>query len=447
MKILKENKGITLVALVITIIVLLILAGVTMTFILNGELFTYAKKASLKTEISALQEKLDIRVLNDSNNDLYGEINDILQLDDKYNDKLEIEKSKIVYKIGKWSEKDIEILEEMEVYQSAYDTYNASKDTIYYIGNENTVEHYNSLPNVGTLVQFRTLVNNGKFNYEEAHLVEDIKLNEGKYIIENGEIIFDEDAMQWTTPIGNYHHRFNKVFDGQMYTISGIYINNTNLGGAGLFNYLEGTVKNLGVINGKIIAKQEASGIAAYTSSSNAYIYRCYNAMDLYTTGTNGRIGGILASGSYCVIEECYNLGSINTNRLGCGGIVGSSNAKVINCYNRGTVTAGATSWGAGISGSWDAKVYNTYTTHNKIVCGGVVSDSYYLTTSTNPTGSTKLESFMKTQDFVDLLNTITTTTVDEETGEQTTQTETQNVWVMDTKNINDGFPILSWQQ
>lgn len=41
----KSNKGITLIALVITIIVMLILVGVTITLSINGNLFNYAKTA------------------------------------------------------------------------------------------------------------------------------------------------------------------------------------------------------------------------------------------------------------------------------------------------------------------------------------------------------------------------------------------------------------------
>ena len=41
----KGNKGITLVALIITIIVLLILAGVSITFALQGGILDNAKKA------------------------------------------------------------------------------------------------------------------------------------------------------------------------------------------------------------------------------------------------------------------------------------------------------------------------------------------------------------------------------------------------------------------
>ena len=46
----KEQKGITLVALVITIIVMLILVGVSVTIALNGGLFETAKDARDRTE-------------------------------------------------------------------------------------------------------------------------------------------------------------------------------------------------------------------------------------------------------------------------------------------------------------------------------------------------------------------------------------------------------------
>ena len=53
----KEN-GITLVALVITIIVMLILVGVTVTVALNGGLFQTAKKAAQDTEKARIQEEI-----------------------------------------------------------------------------------------------------------------------------------------------------------------------------------------------------------------------------------------------------------------------------------------------------------------------------------------------------------------------------------------------------
>lgn len=53
-----RNKGITLIALVITIIVMMILVGVTVTIAINGGLFETAKKAARKTEKAKLNEEI-----------------------------------------------------------------------------------------------------------------------------------------------------------------------------------------------------------------------------------------------------------------------------------------------------------------------------------------------------------------------------------------------------
>ena len=52
----KRNKGITLIALIITIIIMLILAAVSISMAVNGGLFNYAGKASKETEIAKSAE-------------------------------------------------------------------------------------------------------------------------------------------------------------------------------------------------------------------------------------------------------------------------------------------------------------------------------------------------------------------------------------------------------
>lgn len=54
----KNNKGITLIALIITIIVMLVLVGVTVTTAINGNLFDKTKYASKETKIKAYMEEL-----------------------------------------------------------------------------------------------------------------------------------------------------------------------------------------------------------------------------------------------------------------------------------------------------------------------------------------------------------------------------------------------------
>ena len=53
---LKENKGITLIALIITIIVLLILAVVTITAVNEGNIFAHANNAATKWNAAATEE-------------------------------------------------------------------------------------------------------------------------------------------------------------------------------------------------------------------------------------------------------------------------------------------------------------------------------------------------------------------------------------------------------
>ena len=53
----KENKGITLIALVITIVVMLILVAVTITMAVNGGLFEYAGRAATKTNEAIKKEQ------------------------------------------------------------------------------------------------------------------------------------------------------------------------------------------------------------------------------------------------------------------------------------------------------------------------------------------------------------------------------------------------------
>ena len=53
----RSEKGITLIALVITIIVMLILVAVTITMAVNGGLFDYAKKAGEGTNDATKAEQ------------------------------------------------------------------------------------------------------------------------------------------------------------------------------------------------------------------------------------------------------------------------------------------------------------------------------------------------------------------------------------------------------
>ena len=58
------NKGITLISLIITIIVMLILVGATISVALNGGLFNIAKQATEKAEIEREKETINLAIIN-----------------------------------------------------------------------------------------------------------------------------------------------------------------------------------------------------------------------------------------------------------------------------------------------------------------------------------------------------------------------------------------------
>ena len=72
-KLIKTNSGITLIALVITIIVLLILAGVTIaTLTGDNGILTQATNAKTMTQISSLKEEIDMYVVGEELNNVEG---------------------------------------------------------------------------------------------------------------------------------------------------------------------------------------------------------------------------------------------------------------------------------------------------------------------------------------------------------------------------------------
>lgn len=94
-----NNKGVSLVALVITIIVLLILAGITLTFAFgdNG-IITKAKNAKRQTEIAQAEETINLKISElQAEKDGQATIDDIDEIAQKNSD-ITIKGKNIIYK-------------------------------------------------------------------------------------------------------------------------------------------------------------------------------------------------------------------------------------------------------------------------------------------------------------------------------------------------------------
>ncbi len=114
----KQQKGITILTLVITVIVLLILAGVTISAI-TGEDGTIinASKAKFRTEIRDIEEKIELEEIKHNNGEdfQFGNLEKLIGRTDEYNEILSMEDGKLVYDPEKVSDKQKEWLEEMDI--------------------------------------------------------------------------------------------------------------------------------------------------------------------------------------------------------------------------------------------------------------------------------------------------------------------------------------------
>lgn len=94
----KNNKGITLIALIITVILMLILVGVVVTNVHNRGIFNYAETAVTKTELASIIEDLEIEGVMKGKNNLNGKLSELLETDySKYDNTFKVENGELIY--------------------------------------------------------------------------------------------------------------------------------------------------------------------------------------------------------------------------------------------------------------------------------------------------------------------------------------------------------------
>ena len=146
-------------------------------------------------------------------------------------------------------------------------------------------------------------------------------------------------AFDWT-PIGGAKSNtaYQGTFEGDGYTIDGLYINNTNTYQA-LFGYIKDSHISGITVDGEVSAKQYVAGVVAYMGTKT-YVDRCANKADI--TGTSTYVGGITGSVSQATSEltNAYNLGNIK-GTASCAGVAGCNHKSAIieNVFSLGEVT------------------------------------------------------------------------------------------------------------
>lgn len=176
--------------------------------------------------------------------------------------------------------------------------------------------------------------NGNTFKGKYFKMTNDIVINRNVLNV-NGELNNSNNFERWI-PIGryskDYEYDFQGNFDGDGYTVSGIYINRPKLSHNGLFGSIEGTMKSYAVIKNLTVKDSYINcssgaliaGSAGYTTIGNCY---CYG----YITGEY--VAGISKGGT---VERSDNYATVTGSHTACGIC---SRGTVFDCINYGNIT------------------------------------------------------------------------------------------------------------
>lgn len=271
-----------------------------------------------------------------------------------------------------------------------YDMWDGTTDVSWYSDDKDFFE----ITTAEQLAGLAVLVNDGNnFLGKTVTLKNDIILNDGEVVNTDGIYSFasEQESLNEWTPIGKTtaSKRFKGTFDGSGHTVSGMYMDGDNTNQA-LFNLSDNcTITNLTVSNSLIIMPEGgmAGSVIAAMPNAKSSVNISYCESDIVITdngtGTGTAVaGGIVGSGratstyygttlelTGCIFSGTISLTSGNGSTA--GGIVGTAGTYDIisDCYNTGSITADT--YAAGIAG--DLKNDNTVQgCYNK---GDVTSD------------------------------------------------------------------------
>ena len=247
-----------------------------------------------------------------------------------------------------------------------------------------TEENPYQIGTVDELYWFAGLVNgtltDGTAQNRAAHakLMDDIVI-QTDVLDTDGNLINGGSGLEEWTPIGSYdidgEKAYTGTFDGQNHTISGLYVNIIDSDDpeksvhAGLFGCVGsgGNIQNVGVEDSyiRVVLQNTAyDHVGGVCGSNEGTITNCYNTG---TVSSSDSVGGV-CGGNAGTIIECHNTGTVSGGNV--GGMCGENYDTITNCYNTGTVSGGNVGGVCGVN--YNGTITNCY---NK----GIVSGSDYV--------------------------------------------------------------------
>ena len=423
-----KQRGITLISLVVTIIVLIILAGVSINMLVgeNG-IITQAQSAKTKTEETQAKEKLemvllDLQLQKQTNPDYNAGqfvtdyltnqgmvVQDNIVIVDDYQFMIDRENLRITQSLGKGTESQTIGITLNSNLASDYTkatlsieiqgSDNVSKIQINGVEvsvPEKTDNKYIVSKDVTANGNYSIYVVDNKEEYKIAQIQvtgisEDMQIStkeelesfrdrvnmgatyEGRTITLQNDIDLQGNADNQWVPIGKDDNNFFKgTFDGNHYIIKNIYISTTT-SYQGLFGVLQdGAIIQNTTVTGNFINVGNYSGGIVGNLTENAQIINCHNQITIESeNGTRiGGIAGIVWKNAYII--NCSNTANITafgkiqggTDETFLGGITGSCDGNVEGCYNTGNIYGYCLSGGI-VGGMLQGEIKNCYNTGN----------------------------------------------------------------------------------
>ena len=391
----KKNQisGITIISLVVTIIVLLILAGISVSMITgdNG-IINKAGFAKEQTEIAKEKESIGTAAVHAINKSKFGDITQEKLQQQINNEFGEGKKAKVyeedesflvlvenrLYKVDKdgnveLSEENFELPKREFLAQLSNNELGVSADKPYEIKciedllelsyrvngitvGENGILTYTTSRSTFSGKYFKLKKN---LNFKLPLSYEDSTRKDYGDVNSNG--IVEDLLVELTTgngwiPIGgNGKDNLGLLsgnFNGNNNSISNIYINNASekvyMGFFGRIN--AGTIENINIKGNIYCNSTYTAGIIGF---GNGVIKNCSFNGSIENVRENVRsyTAGIIANPSNIVtIEKCFNKGKLK-GKFNVGGIIGSGKASVLECYNEGDLYSESTDSYSAIGG------------------------------------------------------------------------------------------------
>jgi hypothetical protein len=176
---------------------------------------------------------------------------------------------------------------------------------------------------------------------------------------------------------------FAGVFNGAGHKIIKLTINGIGNNYLGLFGYVGGEIKNLGLENVSVNGgwcgecgcnSNEVGGLAG---ENHGTISNCYSTGDVNGGINAWEVGGLVGYNSGGSISNCFSTGAVigGDSSYEVGGLVGLNYSSISNCYSTATVNSGDYSeWLGGLAGENDyGSISNCYSTGT--VTGGAGGD------------------------------------------------------------------------